>query len=31
MQSSILLSSEEVARLAEKLYDEHIRQQVERE
>ncbi|NQE32742.1 hypothetical protein E5S67_00458 [Microcoleus sp. IPMA8] len=31
MQSSILLSSEEVARRAEKLYDEQIRQEVERE
>ena len=30
MQSSILLGSEEVARRAEKLYDERIRQQVER-
>jgi hypothetical protein len=31
MQSSILLGSEEVARRAEKLYDEQIRQEVERE
>lgn len=31
MQSSILLGSEEVARRAQKLYDEQIRQEVERE
>jgi len=31
MQSLILLNSEEVARRAENLYDERIRQEVERE
>lgn len=31
MQNVITLSSEEVARRAEKLYDERIRQEVERE
>ena len=31
MQSSILLGSEEVARRAQKLYDEQIRQEVDRE